>query len=148
MKKFKFKLDGLLKVREFREKKLKLELGEIMKEINSLKELNKELNNAISEAYRGQEQLLADSTGAKMLEFFPFFIEAKKEHIKNNENLIYSLQRKYEQKVHELTVAMGEVKVIDNLKDKEQTEYKKEADKKYQQDIEDLLHMKRHADEE
>jgi flagellar FliJ protein len=31
--KFKFKLEGLLKIREFKERKVKVELGEILKEM-------------------------------------------------------------------------------------------------------------------
>jgi flagellar biosynthesis chaperone FliJ len=43
MQKFKFKLDGLLKVREFNEKKIKIELGEILREITAVEDKIAEL---------------------------------------------------------------------------------------------------------
>ena len=89
MQKFKFKLDGLLKVREFKEKKVKIELGEILREINDVENKIALANQAISETYDAQEAFMADSNSSgQMLQFFPLFIQGKKEDIKNKENLL------------------------------------------------------------
>ncbi|OUR96198.1 flagellar export protein FliJ [Halobacteriovorax marinus] len=143
MKGFKFKLDGLLKVREFKEKKLKIELGEILKEITSTEDYVKTLVSNIEETYKAQEEFLSSPTAGEMIKFFPRFIEIKKEEIKNKKNLIYSLQKKFDQKQTELGVARGEVKVIENLKEKKTTEYKKKLDKKHLESVEELNQIRR-----
>jgi flagellar protein FliJ len=142
MQKFKFKLDGLLKVREFKEKKIKIELGEILREIGAVEDKISEANKAINEAYAAQEACMQDVSKAQMLQFFPYFIQGKKEDIKNKQNLLWALQKKYDQKIAELATARGEVKVMENFKDKKKTEWTKERNKKEQEAIEEILMMR------
>lgn len=142
MKKFKFKLDGLLKVREFKEKKIKIELGEILKEIAEVDALIAEANKAIDETYKAQEEVMKDPAAGQMIQFFPYFIQGKKEDIKNKESLLWALRKKYDKKISELAEARGEVKVLENFKDKKQVEWKKEKDKKDQEAIEEILMMR------
>lgn len=140
-KKFKFKLDGLLKLREFKEKRLKVELGQILQDIQSVKTKINGMNEHISETYQAQEKVIYDGANGNLLKFFPDFIQAKRDDIKNHENLIYALEKQYERKVQEMKIAMGETKVIENLKDKKKVEHKKKLDKKSMEDIEELLMM-------
>lgn len=142
MQKFKFKLDGLLKVREFKEKQLKIELGELLKEMNQVEDKIAEANIAISETYEAQEAFMRDPSSGQMLQFFPLFIQGKKEDIKNKENLLWSLKKKYEKKMAELATARGEVKVMENFKDKKKGEWTKEKNKKEQELIEEILMMR------
>lgn len=142
MQKFKFKLDGLLKVREFKEKQLKIELGELLKEMNQVEDKIAEANKAISETYEAQEAFMRDPSSGQMLQFFPLFIQGKKEDIKNKENLLWSLKKKYEKKMAELATARGEVKVMENFKDKKKGEWTKEKNKKEQELIEEILMMR------
>jgi flagellar FliJ protein len=148
MKKFKFKLDGLLKVREFNEKKIKIELGEILKEIGAANEQIAKMNKDIDETYKAQEELVATSADGRLLQFFPFYIQGRKEDIKNKENLLWSLQKKYENKVQELAMARGQVKVLENFKDKKKVEWTKEKDKKELETIEELLMIRRSTSSE
>ncbi len=142
MQKFKFKLDGLLKVREFKEKKLKIELGIILKEINEVEAKIAAANAAIVETYDAQEVFMRDSSSGQMLQFYPLFIQGKKEDIKNKENLLWSLRKKQEKKVAEMAIARGEVKVMENFKEKKQIEWSKEKNKKDQEAIEEILMMR------
>jgi flagellar FliJ protein len=148
MKKFKFKLDGLLKVREFNEKKIKIELGEILKEIGAANEQIAKMNKDIDDTYKAQEELVATSADGRLLQFFPFYIQGRKEDIKNKENLLWSLQKKYENKVQELAMARGQVKVLENFKDKKKVEWTKEKDKKELETIEELLMIRRSTSSE
>lgn len=143
MQKFKFKLDALLKVREFKEKKIKIELGEILKEINDVEEKIRKANSAIDESYEAQEALMKDPTNSNMLRFFPYFVQGKKEEIKNLENLLWALRKKYDNKIHELALARGEVKIMENFKEKKKTEWTKLRDKKQQETIEELIQIRR-----
>lgn len=142
MQKFKFKLDGLLKVREFKEKKIKIELGEILKEIGEVEEKITDANKAIDETYEAQEAFMQDSSLGKMLQFFPYFIQGKKDDIKNKENLLWALKKKYEAKIVELAMARGQVKVMENFKEKKKGEWTKERNKKEQEAIEEILMMR------
>ncbi len=143
MQKFKFKLDGLLKVREFKEKRLKVELGEILTQIQNVKDEIQTLNDNIVETYEAQEKFLADPSSGDMVKFFPRFIKTKKADIKNKENLLFALEKKFDQKQVEMGVARGEVKVIENLKEKKSTEHKKKAEKKFQEDVDELVQIRR-----
>jgi flagellar FliJ protein len=147
MKKFKFKLDGLLKVREFAEKRIKIELGEILKEINSTEEYIAKMNRDIDDTYKAQEELISTATSGSMLQFFPYYIKGRKEDIKNKETLLWSLRRKYDKKIAELALARGEVKVLENFKDKKKTEWTKERDKKELETIEEILMIRRNGSE-
>lgn len=142
MQKFKFKLDGLLKVREFKEKKVKIELGEILREISAVEEKIAAANKAIAETYEAQEAFMIDPSAGQMLQFFPQFIQGKKEDIKNKENLLWSLRKKYDKKIQELAEARGEVKIMENFKEKKKEEWSKEKNKKEQEAIEEILMMR------
>ena len=146
MQKFKFKLDALLKVREFKEKKIKIELGEILKEIGLVEDKITAANIAIDESYQAQEAVLSDPASGRMLQFFPYFIQGKKEDIKNQENLLWALKKKYENKIKELATARGEVKVMENFKEKKKGEWTKERNKKEAEAIEEIIMMRRHSE--
>jgi flagellar FliJ protein len=145
MQKFKFKLDAVLKMREFKEKKIKIELGELLKEIGDVEEKIALANKAIDETYAAQETFMQDPSAGRMLQFFPYFIQGKKEDIKNKENLLWALKRKYDAKIKELAEARGEVKVMENFKDKKKMEWSKERTKKEQENIDELLMIRRHG---
>ena len=145
MQKFKFKLDGLLKVREFKEKKIKIELGEILKEVGEVEGKIAFANKAIDETYEAQEAFMQDLSSGNMLQFFPVFIQGKKEDIKNKENLLWALKKKYDAKILELATARGQVKVMENFKEKKLGEWTKEKNKKEMESIEEILMMRRNG---
>lgn len=147
MQKFKFKLDGLLKVREFKEKRIKIELGEILKDIQHTEDLISKMNRDIDDTYDAQEKVIANHTDGRMLQFFPYYIKGRKEDIKNKETLLWSLRKKYENKMAELATARGEVKVLDNFKEKKKHEWVKERDKKELEAVEEIIMMRRNGSE-
>jgi len=142
MQKFKFKLDGLLKVREFKEQKIKIELAGILKEIAEVEESIAKIHVAVNEAYEAQDKFLSDASAGRMIQFFPMFIQGKKEDLKNKESLLWALKKKYTAKVEELGRARGDVKVLENFKEKKKTEHHKIAEKKMQEEIEENFIMK------
>ncbi len=132
MKKFEFRLQALLRVREFREKQVKSELGEILRQIQQLKDLNLQCDKDISEAYLTQEKMLETMVDAQFLNFYPYYIEGKKQNIQNNEAKIFALKKRYDAKLEELKQAKADVHVIEGLKEKEQVKHKKAVDKHLQ----------------
>lgn len=147
MKKFEFKLEALLKLREFNEKRLMVELGEILKQIHETKDRIEQIKHDISLSYDTQEKMMKNPSSAQVLQFFPYYIQGRKEEIKARENFLYSLERKYEFTKSELAKAKGEVKVIENLKDKKKTEHKKKVEKKIQENLEEAVMVRNYAKE-
>ena len=58
-----------------KEKKIKIELGEILKEISEVEGKIVLANKAIDETYEAQEVLMKDLSSGRMLQFFPYFIQ-------------------------------------------------------------------------
>ena len=143
MKKYKFKLEALLKMRVFKEKKIKQEIGEIVSEIENCKKKIAKMNSDIGKGYESQEGIVNSTVPGRMLQFYPSFFEAKYKEIENAKKLISSLEDIYEDKLQELKMAMGEVKVVENMKEKDKTSFKKHIMKKEQEDIEELLQYKK-----
>ncbi|MBT3585477.1 MAG: flagellar export protein FliJ [Halobacteriovoraceae bacterium] len=143
MEAFRFKLEGLLKLRRFKERKIKIELGNIVKEIQNTKDQIVDLLKQVDHIYDSEESALQSSTKARMLQAFPLFIQAKKDEIEMKRTLQFSLEKKYEAKVQEMKITMGEVKVIESLKEKKILEYKKVKEKKQNEELEDLYLMRK-----
>ncbi|MBT7608223.1 MAG: flagellar export protein FliJ [Bacteriovoracaceae bacterium] len=146
MARFKFKLDGLLKLREFKENQLKVELGKLLQEIEETKSIILQLNIDLDEGYDAHSKVLYSGPGVKMLQFFPEYFQGKREDIKNKENLIHALNKKMEAKREELALARGEVKIVENLKEKKMIQFTKEKNKKDMEKIEDQLSMTRSSE--
>ena len=145
MKKFKFKLEGLLKLRKFDEQRVKLEIGQIVSEIQKVKDRIEQLHQDINEAYKARDIELKENVSGQFLHFFPMFLKGKQEDIENNESLLFALQRKYDAKIAELNEVRGKVKVVENLKEKELDKHKKMVNKKEEEKIQDILLMRRNS---
>ncbi len=135
--KFKFKLEGLLKIRKFNEQKIKIELGVILKDIQKAKDRIGELNSFLDEGYKSQEGVATEATG-KVMGFYPLYFNGIREDINNQYNYISIMEKKYQEKLTELTEARGKVKVLDNMKEKKQTEYKHALNKKKDALVEEM----------
>jgi len=144
MKKFKYKLNALLKLRRFTEEKVKIEIGKIVQEISSIKNEISVMHGDIAESYTAQEDLAQDLSSSRTLQFFPFFIQGRKEKIKAKENILFSLEKRYQEKLKSLAIARGEVKVLEKLKTKKHDEYKRYVDKKMYADVEENFQMRKH----
>ncbi len=142
MAKFKFQLEGLLKLREFKEDQLRNQMGEIVKKMNDVKDEILQLHSSIDEAYRSQEKALHKSDAARTAHFFDYFIRGNRQQLKDKEALLFSLQKKYDKKSQELAVAMGEVKVMNKLKEKQLDLFKKAIEKKEQDAIDEIVIMR------
>ncbi len=143
-KKFKFKLDGLLKMRSFKEKMIKADLGKIVKKQTEIREKIESLKKDILEIYKAQKEAFDNgNVDGRMLQFYPQFISQKKAHIVEITKLLSQSEIEYSEKVKELKVAMGEVKVVENMKERKKKEFKKKLDKKMQEELEDIINLRR-----
>lgn len=147
MKGFKFKLDALLKLREFNEKKVKTEVGHVLRQISDIEDKIKEIDMSIQETYQAQEDVMRKPSDAHMLKFFPYYLKSRAEDRKVQEKLLEKCHEKYVELLEELKSARGEVKVLDNMKERKKNEFKKKKNKKETEDIEDILNLRRSMSE-
>ena len=139
MKKFKFKLQGLLRLRELKEHQEKIALARINTEIADSKDRIKKTQKEIEIAYKSLDELTEEGVEGQMISFFPRYIKAKREYIKQQEQLIEQLTLKHTKQISILAHAKGEVKVIENMKDKAHEKFRKEEEKKEQEKIDDIM---------
>ncbi|MBL6989312.1 MAG: flagellar FliJ family protein [Bacteriovoracaceae bacterium] len=142
MKKFKFKLESLKKMRELKEKQIKIELGKIVKQTYDVKVEIQKLERDIEIGYESQEGLVTKTVGARFIGFYPLYIEGIKAKIKTKNDELSLLEKEYELKVEQLKQARGKVKVLERFEEKEFAHYKKESKKKELMTIEDLIRMR------
>ena len=134
---FKFKLEALLKIRKLKEEQCKLEIGRIQVLIKRWRSEIDYHNQGIDQAYEAQERGLESGVSGQEARFHPFFVEGKRAHISRIEKEIELLQEQVDQKYEELKQFRADVKVLDEMKEKDKTKYKKDLQKRIYEEIEE-----------
>lgn len=142
MKKYKFKLDGLLKLREFREHQEKVKLSQINQQITDIDNKVVDVTHEIELAYKSQQELTESGIDGQFLSFYPMYIKAKKDLIQQLQAQKQQLLKTHSLQVKILSQKRGDVKVIEKVKHKDHEKFKKEKAKKIQEDIDDIIMMR------
>ena len=137
MKRYTFRLEPVLKVRKLKEENCRMELGRLIQEMARLDHQLAHDRNEIDNYYKIQEASLKNGIRGDQIQAFPMLVSAKEQNIqlllrdkKNQEKLI-------EPKKQELATIRGELKVIENLKEKDYNEYRKAVNKEIDQKVEE-----------
>lgn len=150
MKRFQFKLEAVLKLRKFKEETCRNELGFMNRELEAIIARIQHEHDEISRYFQIQESSLKSGAVAGKLQTIPAIVAAKDKTIK----LLEANRRRQEEaiveKKEELAILRGELKVIENLKEKDLTEWKKAYNKEVDQTVEEqtqnwLLHRDKKA---
>lgn len=142
-KKFKFKLEAVLKVRKIKEDQCKMEIGRLQVRMKELEGFKVENNTSIDTAYADQELSLEAGLSGRELQFHPFFVTGKKANLDVIEKEMAMLKEQLDYRYNELNHLRGEVKLVEEMKSKEQIKHKKERTKKeYEQIEEQVLNWK------
>lgn len=139
MKGFKFKLDAVLKVRKLKEDQCKMELGRLQVEKQKRIDEIKKQNLGIDKAYGDQESTVQKGATGLDLRFYPYFMQGKRTNIMLLEQEIAEIEKDIAHKNKELIDHRANVKVLESMKEKQQMKYKKELNKKIDQDIEEQV---------
>lgn len=137
MKKYTFRLEPVLKVRKLKEENCRMELGQLIQQLTKIENQIQHERNEIQSYYNIQENVLKTGAGAGQLRAFPMLIEAKQQNIRLLERDRLSQEKLIEQKKQELAIARGELKVVENLKEKDYNEYRKALNKEIDQKVEE-----------
>lgn len=142
MKKMMFRLEHVLRLREFEEKKAKLELGNVLGRINAtnieIEEARKQINTSDLEF----RDFLTEPRKILEIRIFPFIMDELQRTINKKMHDLILLNKELEEKKISLKIAEGKLKVIEKLKEKQYEKFKKEIDKKYQNEIDDHTIMR------
>lgn len=148
MKKFKFKLQPLLQLREFKEQTLKTELGQINQLLSATLDKINELNNALDQSYESQNESAKRGLTGMQISFYPQYQDAIRADIQRQNNRLHALRLSYMNKLKELKQQRAQVKVLENLKDKHFVDFKKEINKEIEAQSFELYQLSSLANKE
>lgn len=138
MKKFVFSLQKVLDLREFEEEKAKLELGKAVAEMERIKKLLAEnAQNRVNAGYSRRD--VSDVLSLQQIENYILGLDLKKEKLLEE---LASAELILEKKRDLFTEAMQAREVLTKLKDKQLSEYKKEALKQEENALDDITNGK------
>jgi len=141
MKKYAFRLGPVLKVRKMKEENCRMELGMLIQQLNRIEDQLLHDRQEIERYYTIQEGGLKVGLNGGQLQAFPFLVSGK------NRNIQLLLRDKQiqedliEAKKKELAVLRGELKVMENLKEKDYTDYRKALNKEIDQKVEEQTQL-------
>lgn len=137
MRKYEFRLDPVLKLRKLKEENCRMELGQLLMELNRIEDQLAHDRNEIDNYYKIQEGALQNGMRGGQVQAFPMLIAAKNRNIE----LLLADKKKQEDKVEakkqELAQLRGDLKVMENLKQKSYDEWKKALNKEIDQKVEE-----------
>lgn len=150
MKRYTFRLEPVLKVRRLKEENCRMELGQLITELTKIENQLAHDRREIDNYYKIQENSMKTGIRGDQVQAFPMLVAAKNRNIelllrdkKKQEELI-------EAKKQVLATLKGELKVIENLKEKDYNEYRKAMNKEIDQKVEEqtqnwLQHKERNS---
>jgi flagellar export protein FliJ len=139
MKGYKFKLEAVLKIRKLKEDACKMDIGRIQVQINKLKNDIAVHNDGIRQAYESQEKGLEKGLSGQELRFHPYFVGGKRADIEKIQSEINMLNEEVTQKYDHLKFLRADLKVVDEMKQKDKKKYKKDLEKKQYQELEEQV---------
>ncbi len=142
MKKMKFRLEHVLRLREFDEKKAKLELGNVLGKISAANLEIEEANRQIHASSSEFNEYLSETRKVLDIRIFPYIMEGLKIKIDKLKKDLVILYKELEIKKNNLKIAESKLKVVEKLKEKQYERFKKEEDKKSRNEIDDHTIMR------
>ena len=114
-----------------------MELGQLIMQLNRIEDQLKRDEDEISSYYKIQEGSLAQGVRASQLQAFPMLIAGKERNIQLLQRDKIDLEKRIEEKKQELASLKGDLKVMENLKEKDFDEYRKAYNKELDQKVEE-----------
>jgi flagellar FliJ protein len=137
MLKYTFRLEPVLKIRKLKEETCRMELGRLIGELSKIEDQLRLDRKEIDNYYSIQEGALKSGMNGGQLQAFPLLISAKNENIKRLEKARIRQEQLIAEKKQELAKLKGDLKVMENLKQKDYDEYRKAVNKQIDQKVEE-----------
>jgi flagellar protein FliJ len=137
MKKYTFRLEPVLKIRKLKEENCRMELGQLIREMNRIEDQLIHERKEIGNYYEIQEASLKGGAKGSQIQAFPMLVSAKEKNIQ----LLLTAKKRQEElidaKKQELAICRGELKVMEKLKEKDYDDYRKILNKDLDQKVEE-----------
>ena len=137
-KKFKFRLEPLLKIREYREKERQKDhsaaVHEVVKQKQQLQALDHE---RLATLDHQRQRLIGRLSVAEALVCSRYLVKLKRQRLSGT-GLLHGLEREAERKRQELVEAARERKIYELLKEKRRLRYRQEAEKQDQKQLDEV----------
>lgn len=137
MKKYVFRLEPVLKVRKLKEENCRMELGQLLMELNRIEDQLVRDRNEIDNYYKIQETALKNGMRGGQLQTFPMLVQGKEKNIQLLEREKKKQEQRVEEKKQELAQLRGDLKVMENMRQKDFDEYRKAVNKEIDQKVEE-----------
>lgn len=137
MKRYTFKLEPVLKMRKLKEENCRMDLGRLITELTRIENQLAHDRREIENYYKIQEESMKKGIRGDQIQAFPMLVAAKEKNIQLLLRDKKSQEQLIESKKQELAVLRGELKVIENLKEKDYTEYRKAVNKEIDEKVEE-----------
>lgn len=137
MKRYSFRLEPVLKVRKLKEENCRMELGQLITEMTKIENQLAHDRGEIDNFYKIQEESLKLGMRGGQLQAFPMMVSAKEANIQSLLRDKKKQEQKIAEKKQELAILRGELKVIENLKEKDYTDFRKAMNKEIDQKVEE-----------
>ena len=139
MKKFEFKLQALLKIREAKEKEIKNELAKLMQVQNLERTKQESLRRGIEEQkQKYHEKFLKEAYSSGEVLMFERFIDVSYRAIEGAEIKIQEMEPAINEVRQRLIEASKERKVVEKLKERKLEEYNYEYDREIAKESDDM----------
>ena len=139
MKRFKYKLNTILKLREFEKKKVEIELGQINKKVKDTEDLIEDIYIQIKttqeDVNRSDSNRHLDNS---LIKYFPQFLKAKNKEIEIQKEKLQSFYKERNSIIEHLNEVSGKYKILEKDKEKKKQVFLKEQMKKEELSREDL----------
>lgn len=142
MKRFRFKLEALLTIRERQERDALRILAECQRNLQNEVERRNSLENAMKNAIVRREDLSARVTTVQEYRLEDLFIQGNKRRIEFAGRAIFRAQKWVKQAMSQYLVARQRKTVIEKLKEKAKHLHKVEVLKKEQKELDDIYVMR------
>ncbi len=147
MKKFEFRLQKLLDLREVREQELKNELSAIVSKQNLERVKQQELNQKITD-YGGavREKMIKGTITAEEMMMYEKFVHLSRQAITFAERRIGEMEPAVNEVRQRLVIASTEKKVVEKLREKKLAEYNYEVNREITKENDDMnqkIYMRR-----
>jgi flagellar FliJ protein len=137
MKKYVFKLEPVLKLRKLKEENCRTELGQLIRHLAKIDTQIEHDKNEINNFFSVQNISLESGVKGSQIQSFPLLISAKEKNIQLLFRDRSEQEKLIEAKKRELATLRGELKVIENLKEKDFEAYRKAFNKEQDQKVEE-----------
>jgi flagellar FliJ protein len=137
MKRYTFRLGPVLKVRKLKEENCRMELGQLISYLTKIENQLEHDRREIQNYYNIQESALKSGIRGDQVQAFPMLVAAKERNIELLLRDKKIQERLIEEKKQELATLKGELKVIENLREKDYNEYRKALNKEIDQKVEE-----------